>query len=120
MGSMEKKIFRKIGVTVLLYSILVFAGGVMGFAIKKSLPSLLAGGVFGLALLFSSVKTLTFRRWGLYSSFILMLLLDAFFSYRFLLAQTLFPAGMMLIVTTAALIFLILQLRRLPGKKPVL
>ncbi|WP_194847139.1 TMEM14 family protein [Candidatus Neptunochlamydia vexilliferae] len=108
---MEKAIFKKIGVTVLLYSILVFAGGVMGFATKKSLPSLLAGGTFGLALLFSSVKVLTFRRWGLYASLILLLLLDAFFSYRFLLTQALFPAGMMLIVTTATLILLLFQLR---------
>lgn len=110
---MEKKILKTIGLITLIFSLLVFSGGVMGFIMKKSVPSLVAGSFFGLSLLFSSVKTMTFHRWGLVTTFILLLVLDSFFSYRFLTTQKLFPAGVMLLLTSIVLIIQIFQLRKL-------
>ena len=110
---MEKKILKSIGIITLVFSIIVFSGGVMGFAMKKSIPSLVAGSFFGLSLLFSSIKTMTFHRWGLIATFALILALDTFFSYRFVTTQKLFPTGAMLLLTTLVLVIQMLQLRKL-------
>ncbi|MCB1083607.1 MAG: TMEM14 family protein, partial [Simkania sp.] len=104
---------KTIGIITLIYSLLVFSGGVMGFVMKQSTPSLVAGSLFGLSLLFSSIKTMTYHRWGLIMTFVLILALDTFFSYRFLTTQKFFPAGMMLLLTTSVIIIQIFQLRKL-------
>ena len=108
-----KSTITSMGLIILLYSILVFAGGLTGYILKNSLSSLLMGGLFALSLVFTSVHTLAFRKWGLYVSFGLILLLDAFFSYRFVITQVFFPAGLMLFISTLTLIILILKLRKL-------
>lgn len=110
---MEKRAFKKIGLITLIYALFVFSGGVMGFAMKKSMPSLVMGSLFGLSLLYLSVKILTFHRWGLMTAIVLILLLDAFFSYRFVITQALFPAGAMLLLTTATLLVLMFILKKL-------
>ena len=110
---MEKRALKKIGLVVLIYALFVFSGGVMGFAMKQSMASLVMGGLFGLSLLYLSVKIMTFHRWGLMTAIVLILLLDAFFSYRFVTTQTLFPAGAMLLLTTATLLVLMFILKKL-------
>lgn len=110
---MKEKTLKTIGIITLIYSLLVFSGGVMGFVMKQSTPSLVAGSLFGLSLLFSSIKTMTYHRWGLIMTFVLILALDTFFSYRFLTTQKFFPAGMMLLLTTSVIIIQIFQLRKL-------
>lgn len=82
----------------------------MGFILKKSLPSLIAGGVSGLALLWASVLHFTCRKWGIYFAFILLFLLEGFFSYRFILTQKFFPAGGMLILTSLVIILQVMTL----------
>lgn len=84
----------------------------MGFVLKRSTPSLMAGSLFGLSLLFVSIKIMTYHKWGLYVAFILMLLLDAFFSYRFLTSHALFPSGIMLLITTLTLLLSLMQLKK--------
>jgi uncharacterized membrane protein (UPF0136 family) len=110
---MTQQVFKKIGIIVFIYSILVFSGGVMGFVKGGSMPSLVAGSLFGLTLLFASVKTMIFRRWALILSLILMLVLDCFFSYRYLKTASLLPAGAMLLLTSFFLILTLFQLRKL-------
>ena len=110
---MEKQALKKIGVITLIYALFVFSGGVTGFIMKQSMPSLIMGSLFGLSLLYLSIKVMTFHRWGLVTTIILILLLDAFFSYRFVVTQTLFPAGAMLILTTATLLILMFVLKKL-------
>ncbi|MGE0199082.1 MAG: TMEM14 family protein [Simkaniaceae bacterium] len=108
-----KGTLHAMGTIILVYSILVFAGGLLGFIMKKSLPSLLGGGLFGLALVLTSIQTFILRKWGLYASFGLILLLDAFFSYRYLISYAFFPSGLMLLLSTVTLIILILKLKKL-------
>lgn len=110
---MKKRIFKTIGLLTFFYAILVFAGGVMGFVMKQSTPSLVAGTFFGLTLLFTSIKTLTFHRYGLILTLLTTLVLDTFFSYRYLTSQKFIPAGMMLLVTSFVLLVMILQLYQL-------
>ena len=104
------KFFKFAGILVLSYSILLFTGGFIGFLTKKSLVSLLMGGTFSLSLLFSSVLLLSYRRWGIYLSFVLLFLLEGFFSWRFLLSLQFLPAGLMFILTSVSLLLLLLQL----------
>ena len=110
---MEKQIFKRVGFITFIYSILVFTGGLMGFIMKQSTPSLIAGSLFGLALLFTSIKTITFHRWALNMTLLLTLALDTFFSYRYLATQKLFPAGAMLFITSLTLILMIFQIYKL-------
>ena len=110
---MEKQTFKQIGIIVFIYSILVFTGGVMGFVKGGSTPSLVAGSLFGLTLLLTSVKTMIYRRWALILSILLMLALDCFFSYRYLKTAALFPAGAMLLVTSIFLTLLLFKLQKL-------
>lgn len=83
------------GVIVLLYGLIVLAGGLFGYLTANSLPSLIAGSIFG-ALLFGSGLGL-FRTsivayfTALLSSFILTL----FFAFRFYKTGAMTPSGMM-------------------------
>lgn len=109
--------FRSCGLIVLLYAILVFVGGFMGFTMKGSIPSLAIGSLFGLSIVLASVLILTYRKWGLYSAFALIFLLDAFFAYRYLTTHAFFPAGMMLILTSLTIVLLVFKLAKI-SKKP--
>ena len=108
-----EKVYKRLGLLTLLFSLLVFSGGVMGFATKGSMPSLVMGSLFGLSLLLTGVKTFLSYRWGLYGSALLILALDAFFSYRFATTKALFPAGMMVGLTTLVLLLFMMGLTRL-------
>jgi len=108
-----KTTIHSMGTIILIYSIIVFSGGLMGFIMKNSLPSLIGGGLFGLALVLTSIQTFSMRKWGLYVSFGLILILDAFFSYRFVMTFALMPAGIMLSISTLTLVILALKLRKL-------
>lgn len=95
---------KKNGYVLLIFAILVFSGGMAGYILKKSIPSLVSGGLFGLALLWSSVLHFIRRMWGIYFAFILLFLLEIFFSYRFITTASFFPSGIMLITTSTAII----------------
>ncbi|MEM8728179.1 MAG: TMEM14 family protein [Chlamydiota bacterium] len=110
---MERKILKTVGMTTFIFSLLVFAGGIMGFVLKQSTPSLVAGSLFGLSLLFSSIKTMTFQRSGIIMAFVLILTLDLFFSYRFITTRKFFPAGAILLLTTSIIVIQMFQLRKL-------
>lgn len=103
---------KKNGYSLLIFAVLVFLGGSIGYCLKKSLPSLVAGGLFGLALLYASVLHFTNRKWGVYLAFTLLFLLEAFFSYRVITTQSFFPAGMMLILTSVMILSNIIILMR--------
>lgn len=113
MTSKIKDTIHSIGTITLGFSILVFLGGLMGFFLKKSLPSLFGGSLCGLTLLLLSTLTFTYKKWSLYTSLAVILFLDIFFSYRFLLNYKFFPAGLMLIISTLTLILLISKLKKL-------
>lgn len=107
------KTFKSCGMITLLYSIVVFLGGFIGFLVKDSTPSLVMGGLFGLFLLFISIMIFLFRKWAVFLGCILMLLLDAFFTFRFVKSQVFFPSGIMIAISTGAIILLLLNLSKL-------
>ena len=103
---------KRNGYLLLTYGLLVFSGGLMGFIKKGSTPSLVAGGLFGLALLWASVLHFTYRKWGVYLAFSLMLLLEAFFSYRYIMTEAFIPSGLMLILNSTFVVLMVISLSR--------
>ncbi len=112
-----QKLYKNCGYIILIFSVLVFSGGFIGFITRGSIPSLTMGSIFGLGLLLSSVVMFTLRKWGFYLAFALVLLLDAFFAYRFAISMSLFPAGIMFALSSLVLICMILLLSRVPRRR---
>lgn len=108
------KVFKKSGIFVLLFSLIIFSGGAIGFILKNSIPSLVMGSLFGLALLFSSVLILSYKKSGIYIAFSLILLLDGFFTYRLFVTQSFMPSGIILVISMVTMIALLQQCNKLP------
>lgn len=97
----------KAAYVVLGYGLLIFVGGMIGFAQAHSNGSLIAGSIFSLLLIISAVMLYRKVVIGYFFSVGLTVLLIAFFGYRFFLTHKMMPAGMMCAVSLAVLSTLI-------------
>jgi uncharacterized membrane protein (UPF0136 family) len=86
---------------VLIYGILVAAGGVAGYAKSKSTPSLIAGGISGIALVCAAVAMMKDAySAGWWISLIVALLLLGFFVSRTLSSGfKMMPGGLVIILS---------------------
>lgn len=107
---------RLASVTALIYGLIVLIGGLMGFIMSQSLPSLIAGTLFGIIILFTTYHLFKEKAIAQLFALIECAILGAFFAYRYMKSYALFPAGAMLILS--ALTFIIL-LVTYPKKHPV-
>ena len=98
---MKKKTFNLLGTLILVYALLIFFGGMIGFVLKKSLPSLISGSVFSLLLFFSGIQTMLCRRIGPILNGVFLTTLLLFFAYRFFVTKTWIPAGIMTCLTSS-------------------
>jgi uncharacterized membrane protein (UPF0136 family) len=86
---------------VLIYGILIAAGGVMGYVRKDSMPSLIAGGVSGIALVGAAVAMMK----GGYSAgwwvslIVALLLLGRFGSVAISKGFEMMPGGLVIILS---------------------
>ena len=94
------------GILVIIYSIIVLAGGLIGYLKADSLPSLISGVVFGAALFTCGMGILKSNATAFLFSIALSFVLTAFFAYRYWPTGKLMPSGMMAILS--GLIFLLL------------
>lgn len=78
----------------------------MGFFKAHSTPSLVLGCGTGLILLLLSLRWKTGKKIYIYPIFILLLFLDAFFSYRFVMTWKVFPPGVFSLLTSSLIIYL--------------
>lgn len=80
-----------------VFGVLTVAGGTMGFVKAKSRPSLVAGGISGVALMVASylVGTGTMTRVGLFAGLVVSLALAARFIGSFRKSKKMMPAGLM-------------------------
>jgi uncharacterized membrane protein (UPF0136 family) len=88
-------------IVLLVYTILLELGGVMGFAKAGSKASLIASSVFALVLLLFVFNILPIA----YSWIVLVCLL-AFFGRRLARTRKFMPSGMMVILSIVALVLL--------------
>ena len=95
---------------VLVYGVLVIAGGVMGYAKAKSKPSLIAGSLFGVVVIIGSFMMLQQYPFGTYLSLAASFLLLIFFSRRFSTTKKFMPAGLMMSLSLIAVLTLLTNL----------
>lgn len=96
---------------VLIYGILVAAGGVMGYVKATSMASLLAGGVAGLALIGAAVMMMrgNYQAGWWVSLVVAILLLGRFGSVAANSGFKFMPGGMVIISSVIVLAALLLQ-----------
>lgn len=86
-------------IATLAYGILILVGGVIGHLVAGSRASLIAGTLSGVLVLLSAWAIYKNKIWGKSTALILAILLDAFFTYRWMVTQKFMPAGMMSILS---------------------
>ncbi|MEM7175603.1 MAG: TMEM14 family protein [Chlamydiota bacterium] len=111
-----QKKWRLCGLLILVYSILIFSGGVIGFVLKQSRMSLAAGSLFGLLLLFTSALTLSERKAGLYTALVLSILLTVLFGIRFSSGFHFLPSGLLLFISALMVTLLRRTLRSIKAQ----
>ncbi len=100
------------GIVVLVYAVFVLLGGLIGFAKVHSIPSLVMGVTFALALSASAIAMLKEIWIGYYFSVIFTLILSVFFTYRLVLTQKFMPAGLMCILSVVVLATLFINKKK--------
>ena len=98
------------------FSVLLIIGGIMGYVHAGSMMSLVSSCTFALFLIGSSISMFRGQATGQYTALIYILILDAFFTYRFLKTKAFFPSGLMCLASLLVVSFLIFQIRRQPKK----
>lgn len=82
--------------SVFIYALVLVVGGLIGFFKVGSYPSLIAGSLFGLGLMWSGLEMKKGEPKGRYTALALAAILVIFFGMRFFGSYALFPAGVML------------------------
>lgn len=98
---------RSLTLLICAYGLLIGLGGLIGFFMAGSVPSLIAGSTFSFLLLTSGYLMQNNRRLGLMSSTVLTLILAGFFSYRYLATEKFMPSGMMAFLSAAVFLIII-------------
>ncbi len=99
---------KKTGYVVLTYGAIVFFGGLMGAFIAHSIPSLVAGTVFGALISLNAYKIFKGNMRGLTLALIQSIILGSFFLYRLKMTGKFFPAAIMITISFAIAIFLLM------------
>jgi uncharacterized membrane protein (UPF0136 family) len=86
-------------VLLVVYGLLLFVGGMIGFATAHSLPSLIMGTISTLIVFICAWGFLKAKPWAFLASQAISWTLTAFFSYRFFITFKIMPAGMMSIIS---------------------
>lgn len=97
--------------TLAIYGLLILIGGIIGHIQAKSTISLVMGLIFGVMIMGSAFALYQKKRASIWISLSLVLLLDAFFSYRFFKTLKFMPSGLMMLLSLATLLVLVKQLR---------
>ncbi len=102
---------KTVAVIGLVYGGLVLAGGLIGYATTGSLPSAVAGGAFGIAILGSAIAMLKGKTGGWYAALGLTAVLTLFFGIRLWQGGAFMPTGLMATLSVIAVVLLVV-LRR--------
>ncbi len=95
-------------VVLVVYAVLMIAGGIIGFRAAGSRPSLVAGVISGVLLFGAFAWSRSYPRPGFYSATFIALLLCAVFAIRVARTRRFIPSGMMLAISIAAAVLLAL------------
>lgn len=109
---------KKTGYVVLAYGAIVFFGGLMGCFIAHSIPSLVAGVVFGGLISLNAYKIFKGNVKGMTLALIQSIILGSFFLYRLKMTGKMFPAAIMITISFSIAIFLLMtHPKEVPAKE---
>jgi uncharacterized membrane protein (UPF0136 family) len=97
-----------IKVFYIAFGLLTIAGGIIGYAAKKSVPSIVAGSILGVALLAGAFLVSVRFNVGLSLGLIASTALAGKFIPDFLTKKAFFPAGLMAILSVVSIALTIL------------
>jgi len=103
---------KSAGWITVFFGILILIGGVIGRIQADSAASLVMGISFGVLLILASISMFQEHLVGTYLGILLILLLDAFFTFRWLLTFKFFPPGIFSIISTVVLVIVTILVRR--------
>jgi uncharacterized membrane protein (UPF0136 family) len=69
-------------IATLIYGLVIFGGGIMGYIAAKSVPSLIAGGLLGLAAVIGAIFLFMGRPVGKQVALVATILVGAFFGFQ--------------------------------------
>lgn len=96
---------------VFAYGLAIVVLGILGYLLKESLVSLIAGVGFGILLLISSWLMFSHNRAGIYAATTFTFLLTITFSVRYTISQNSVPA-ILAVLSGAMLLFLLAKLAK--------
>lgn len=96
----------------LIYAILIFIGGILGHIKAGSTTSFITAIVASVLLILSAIGMFKDHLLPCYFGILVIFALDAFFTYRWLLTMKFMPGGLMTLISLAALIIVVLLVRK--------
>jgi uncharacterized membrane protein (UPF0136 family) len=101
-------------IALLLYAVIIAAGGVMGYVAAQSVVSLVNGLVAAVILLVGLAISFKNPTAGFGLSAVVALALAAFFAYRFFTTGKWMPGGITMILSAIAFVLMLLAALRKP------
>ncbi|MBS0629081.1 MAG: TMEM14 family protein [Verrucomicrobia bacterium] len=95
----------------LFYGLIVIAGGIIGFLKANSTTSIVVGSISGFLLLLTALGMMGRMVAPAYLALAITLILDAFFTYRWIATYNFMPSGLMTVISTLVLLVLALLIR---------
>ncbi len=99
-------------IAVLVYALIIVAGGVMGYVSAKSTPSLISGLVSGALLIVAFALSLRYPKAGFGLAALIALALGVFFLMRFIHTGKWMPAGVSVVLSALMLLLMLWSLFR--------
>src|SRR5579871_4944511 len=103
---------KQSSVIVVVYGLIILIGGVMGHVKAASTASLVVGILFGALLISSAYGIYKGSLKAAIAALILGVMLDAFFTYRFMVTQKFMPAGALSVLSLIYILSIALLLRK--------
>lgn len=94
----------------IVYGVMAFIGGTIGYRQAKSKMSLISGIASGILLLLGAIAQIQGHTWGLWLMTGVTAILTLVFAIRLIKTRKFRPAGFMLLYGTSTLVILITQL----------
>lgn len=94
-------------IAALVYGVLTFVGGIIGYVQAKSTPSLISGVISGILLIAGGILSLNGVVWAETAALVITVLLVIVFAWRLVKTKRFFPAGLMTAAGIAAIIVML-------------
>lgn len=106
-------------ILICCYAVFILIGGLMGYIMANSLPSLIASSIISIFLFCCSILIWKGSITAYHIATWIAVALLVFFSYRFFLTQKIVPAGLMAMISGCLAFYLALQRKKIMTKKKV-